>query len=235
MLGSLYAWLKSRWLRTMLNLVHRSMLICCTTRNGLDYFLRTELAKTTSYSSFWVDWRLSCDRPHECIIKLCLTAHRITCLNFPMLRVQLGRRITPASQYAWLSCSFLCHTKVEGFDWWSMWSHFFIKLTQQQFCVRVMRFKIREIFFSLTFSAASSMCAVCTIVQLENKIWMSLLVLYATRRMANVILIFLNHSTAGWFFIRKNFSWHCSKLQAARIFFLIEWVFTVLFSLYLFS
>lgn len=161
MLGSLYAWLKSRWLRAMLNLVHRSMLNCCTTRNGLDYFLRTELAKTTSYSSFWVDWRLSCDRPHECIIKLCLTAHRITFLNFPMLRVQLGRRITPASQYAWLSCSFLCHTKVEGFDWWSMWSHFFIKLTQQQIlCVCDAVQNQRNIFQPYIFSSIFYVCCV---------------------------------------------------------------------------
>lgn len=101
---------------------------------------------------------------------------------------------------------------------------FFIKLTQQQFlyvCDAVQN--QRNIFQPYIFSSIFYVCCV-QIVQLENKIWMSLLFLYATRRMANVILIFLNHSTAGWFF-RKNFSWHCSKLQAARIFFLIEWVF----------
>jgi hypothetical protein len=82
-------------LRTMFNLVHRFISNCWTARNWLDDFHTSGLVRHCHVLVLIGHCHVTAT--HESIIKICLTARRIDCLNFAMLRVSFGQRIIPTS------------------------------------------------------------------------------------------------------------------------------------------
>jgi hypothetical protein len=89
------------------------------------YFVRAGFVKTLSYSSFELIGDCRMTGTHDSIIKFCLTAHEDCLPEFSHVACAIRSLDNTASRYAWLSCSFLCDTKVVSLIR-EAWSHFVI-------------------------------------------------------------------------------------------------------------